>query len=222
MNFKKIDRDGPSFSIRVFIISILAPYFLFICLFNLPFQLLFISFMSSPTTQLPEIISNSILLIRDQKVMLDAELAKLYGVPTKRLNEQVKRNIERFPEDFMFQLSENEWQNLKSQFATSSFVETEWGGRRTLPYVFTEQGISMLSSVLSSPTAIQVNIAIMRVFVNIRNWALNYKDLTDQIHEINQHQFEQDLQIQQIYETIDSLIKPSLSERKQIGFRRES
>jgi hypothetical protein len=80
----------------------------------------------------------------------------------------------------------------------------------------------MLSSVLSSPTAIQVNIAIMRVFVNIRNWALNYKDLTDQIHEINQHQFEQDLQIQQIYETIDSLIKPSLSERKQIGFRRES
>ena len=176
--------------------------------------------MELTTVKLPENISNSILLIRNQKVMLDAELAKLYGVPTKRLNEQVKRNIERFPEDFMFQLSENEWQNLRSQFATSSFAEMEWGGRRTLPFVFSEQGIAMLSSVLSSPTAIQVNIAIMRVFVNIRNWALNYKELTDQIQEINQHQFEQDMQIQTIYETIDTLIKPSLSERQPIGFKR--
>ncbi len=89
--------------------------------------------------------------------MLDSDLAEIYGVPTKRLNEQVKRNLDRFPDDFMFQLNQEEWENLKSQIATTS-----WGGRRTLPYVFTEQGVSMLSSGLNSSQAIQVNISIMR------------------------------------------------------------
>ncbi len=110
-----------------------------------------------------EIVMNKIFLLRGQKVMIDEDLAELYGVPTKRLNEQVKRNIDRFPEDFMFQLTNDEFINLKSQFATSS-----WGGRRTLPYAFTEHGVLMLSSVLNSDRAIKVNIQIMRIYVRIR------------------------------------------------------
>ncbi len=109
-----------------------------------------------------EHIKNHIFTIRGKQVMFDSDLADLYEVSTKRLNEQVKRNIERFPEDFMFKLTEKEWNNLKSQNATSS-----WGGRRKLPNVFTEQGISALSGVLRSKIAIQVNIAIMRAFVGM-------------------------------------------------------
>lgn len=105
------------------------------------------------------IVVNKIYLIRGQKVMLDNDLAELYGVETKRLNEQVRRNIERFPEDFMFQLAENEWEILRSQIATS-----RWGGRRKLPSVFTEHGVLMLSSVLNSRQAVQVNIQVVRVF----------------------------------------------------------
>ena len=123
--------------------------------------------------------------IRNQKVMLDSDLAEMYGVLTKRLNEQVKRNLDRFPDDFMFQLNQEEWENLKSQIATAS-----WGGRRTLPYVFTEQGVSMLSSVLNSPQAIQVNISIMRVFVKVREWALNYGELALKIKELEKNSSE--------------------------------
>jgi phage regulator Rha-like protein len=111
-----------------------------------------------------EIIEKKILLIRGEKVMLDADLAELYAVETKMLVRAVKRNIDRFPEDFMFQLAEEEFQNLRFQFGTSS----QWGGRRYLPYVFTEQGVAMLSSVLNSERAVQVNIAIMRTFVKLR------------------------------------------------------
>ncbi|MGM0946450.1 MAG: ORF6N domain-containing protein [Bacteroidota bacterium] len=111
--------------------------------------------------------------------MLDSDLAEMYGAPTKRLNEQLKRNSDRFPVDFMLQLDEKEWRNLKSHFATSS-----WGGRRTPPYVFTEQGVSMLSSVLNSPQAIQINISIIRVFFKIREWALNYGELALNIKEL--------------------------------------
>ena len=100
--------------------------------------------------------------------MLDRDLAELYGVETKRLNEQVKRNIERFPEDFMFQLTPNEFDNLKSQFATSS-----WGGVRKLPYAFTEQGVAMLSGVWKSSTAVEANIRIMRAFVSMRHFMVN-------------------------------------------------
>jgi len=152
--------------------------------------------------------------IRDQKVMLDSDLAEMYGVSTKRLNEQVKRNPDRFPVDFMFQLTEEEWENLKSQNATS-----RWGGRRTLPYVFTEQGVSMLSSVLNSPQAIQVNISIMRVYVKMREWSANYSELLDKINELQQSESEQNHHIGQIYQIIDELLKPKLGERTEIGFK---
>ena len=113
--------------------------------------------MSTEISLIPDdVVINKIYFIRNQKVMLDRDLAELYSVETKRLNEQVKRNLSRFPEDFMFQLSEIEFQNLKSQFATSS-----WGGIRKLPYVFTEHGVLMLSSILNSEKAIQTNIQIL-------------------------------------------------------------
>jgi hypothetical protein len=119
-----------------------------------------------------EAVINKIYFIRNEKIMLDRDLAELYGVETKRLNEQVKRNIDRFPEDFMFQLTEPEFENLKSQIATSS-----WGGRRTLPYAFTEHGVLMLSSVINSDLAIKVNIQIMRVYTKVRNMLSTHKDL---------------------------------------------
>lgn len=112
-----------------------------------------------------EEIRSRIYTIRGKQVMLDKDLAELYGVEVKRLNEAVKRNSKRFPEDFMFQLDNEEWEILKSQFATSS-----WGGARKLPYAFTEQGVAMLSSVLRSDTAIEVNIRIMRTFVAVRQY----------------------------------------------------
>ena len=113
-------------------------------------------------------VESLIRVIRGQQVMLDRDLAELYGVETKRLNEQVKRNIERFPEDFMFQLTSNEFDNLKSQIAISS-----WGGVRKLPYAFTEQGVAMLSGVLKSSTAVEANIRIMRAFVSMRHFMVN-------------------------------------------------
>jgi archaellum component FlaC len=116
----------------------------------------------------PSIIQNKIYTIRDQKVMLDRDLAEMYGVETRRLNEQIKRNMKRFPEDFMFQLSKEEFENLKSQIATS-----RWGGTRKSPYAFTELGVAMLSSVLNSDTAIEINMSIMRAFVTIRQLVLN-------------------------------------------------
>jgi hypothetical protein len=154
-------------------------------------------------------------IIRDQKVMLDSDLAEMYGVPTKRLNEQVKRNLDRFPFDFMFQLKEEEWENLKSQNATSS-----WGGRRKLPYVFTEQGVSMLSSVLNSQQAIQVNISIMRVFVKVREWALNYGELALKIKELENNSSEHHQHIAHIYQVIEELLRPTLENRPAIGFKK--
>lgn len=156
--------------------------------------------------------------------MMDSELAEMYGVETKRLNEQVKRNLERYPEDFMFQLSLKEWENLKSQFATSSLLDDkpEWGGRRKPPYMFTEQGVAMLSSELNSSIAIQVNISIMRVFVKMRQWAANYEDLLKKIEELSQTQTEHNQHIQNIYQIIEELVRPALSERKPIGFKRRN
>jgi hypothetical protein len=126
-----------------------------------------------------DVIKEKIFLIRGRKVMIDHDLAKLYGVPTKRLNEQVKRNIRRFPEDFLFELTDEEMRNLRSQFATSS-----WGGQRYRTNAFTEQGIAMLSSVLKSDRAIQVNIAIMRAFVQIREILLTHKELAAKIEAL--------------------------------------
>lgn len=152
--------------------------------------------------------------IRSQKVMLDSDLAEMYGVETKRLNEQVKRSIDRFPDDFMFQLNSEEWENLKSQIATS-----RWGGRRTLPYVFTEQGVAMLSSVLNSPRAIQVNISIIRIFVKIRQWALNYSELQEKIQALQDAESNQNQHINHIYQMIEELLKPSFENRPEIGFK---
>lgn len=120
-----------------------------------------------------ERIEKSILLIRGRKVMLDSDLAALYSVETKQLVRAVKRNLTRFPADFMFQLSKKEFRNLRFQFGTSS----QWGERRYPPYAFTEQGVAMLSSVLSSPKAIQVNIEIMRAFVRLRGMLASHTDL---------------------------------------------
>ena len=163
--------------------------------------------------------------IRGRKVMLDEDLAKMYGVETKRLNEQVKRNINRFPEDFMFQITTIEYENLMSQFATSS-----WGGRRKLPYVFTEHGVLMLSSVLNSTKAVEVNIKIMRVYTKLREMFLNQKDLMlklvkieKQILKIDRRTELNEKDILDIFDVLNQLIakdqKP-LPTRNKIGFKK--
>ena len=129
--------------------------------------------------------------------MLDSDLAELYGVTTSALNQAVRRNIDRFPSDFMFQMTDSEFSNLKSQFVTSS-----WGGRRKLPLVFTEQGVSMLSSVLNSERAIQVNIAIMRAFVRIREMLSTHKELAFKLEELERKAGIHDQTIVQLIEAI--------------------
>ena len=165
-------------------------------------------------------IQNLIYEIRGIKVMLDSDLAKLYGVETKRLNEAVKRNVGRFPKHYMFQLTEEEFVTLRSQIATSKEGK---GGRRYMPYVFTEQGVAMLSSVLRSKQAIQTNIQIMNTFVNMRHFALENKELTKRFNELEQYFInyckDNEKDKQQIYEAIDLLIdrtKPA-----KIGFIQE-
>jgi cell division septum initiation protein DivIVA len=161
-----------------------------------------------------DVVVNKIYEIRNQKVMLDSDLAELYGVETKRLNEQVSRNIDRFPEDFMFQLTEIEWKNLKSQFATSS-----WGGRRKLPYVFSEHGVLMLSSVLNSQQAIQVNIQIVRIFTRLRNLLSEHTELKLEIADIKKHLQNHDKNIELVFSYLDQLIEKKATPRKQIGFK---
>jgi hypothetical protein len=153
-------------------------------------------------------------IIRGQKVMLDRDLAEMYGVEVKRLNEAVKRNNTRFPEDFMFQISKAEWQNLKSQFATSS-----WGGIRKLPYAFTEQGVAMLSSVLNSETAIQVNIQIIRLFTKMKQLILDNKDLWMKIEKIEQHLLKNDEEIRTIFAYLKKLLIQENKPRNPIGFK---
>ena len=163
-------------------------------------------------------VESLIRVIRGQQVMLDRDLAELYGVETRRLNEQVKRNIERFPEDFMFQLTSNEFDNLKSQIAISS-----WGGVRKLPYAFTEQGVAMLSGVLKSSTAVEANIRIMRAFVSMRHFMVNNAAFFQRLEtiEFNQlesnkvqakilaHQEVQDHRIDEIFRRLDEgMYKP--------------
>jgi hypothetical protein len=165
-------------------------------------------------------IEKMIYLIRGQKVMLDSDLAELYGVETKRLNEQVKRNSERFPEDFMFQLTLEEYQSLKSQFATSKI---ERGGRRYQPLVFTENGVAMLSSVLNSAQAIQVNISIMRIFTKLRSFLFLEKNLSERIDKLEAGTSKI---FKIVFERLDSMedqITPKLpANRKKIGFKSSS
>ena len=162
--------------------------------------------------QLLEVINIQpmIRIIRDRQVMLDSDLSKLYGVETRRLNEQVKRNIDRFPDDFMFQLSKDELDDLKSQNATSS-----WGGVRKLPYAFTEQGIAMLSSVLKSKTAVEVNIRIMRTFVYMRRFIATNAQLFQRLEAIEynqlekkQHQDMADKRIDEVFKRLDANVLP--------------
>ena len=161
-----------------------------------------------------EIIEKKIYLIRNQKVMLSVDLAELYGVETRALNQAVKRNIERFPEDFMFQLNDSEFQNLKSQIVTSS-----WGGmRRANPYAFTEQGIAMLSSVLKSDRAIKVNIEIMRTFVKIRKIILQNKDLADKLAQLEIKTEKHDKDIKAIIDAIRQLMTSPEKTKRKIGF----
>jgi hypothetical protein len=160
-----------------------------------------------------EAIERRIYLIRGEKVMLDADLADLYGVSTKAFNQAVKRNPDRFPADFMFQLNKDEAGNLRSQTVTSS-----WGGRRYLPYVFTEHGVSMLSSVLNSDRAVQVNIAIMRAFVKLREIMATHKDLAHKIEALERKYAKHDQQIQIVFDAIKRLLEPPVSPKRRIGF----
>jgi hypothetical protein len=159
-------------------------------------------------------INDYIYSIRGSRVMLDADLAALYGVEVKVLNQQVKRNKARFPEDFMFQLASEEVSILRSQFVTSS----SWGGRRHLPYAFTEQGIAMLSSVLKSPRAIQVNIHIMRAFVAMRRYAVTHEELAKKIDAL---EGKYDKQFAVVFEALKHLMEPPSKPTKRIGFLSE-
>ncbi|MBI4353274.1 MAG: ORF6N domain-containing protein [Candidatus Omnitrophica bacterium] len=188
----------------------------------------------------PDEISGKIVVLRGKKVMLDSDLAFLYGVPTKRLNEAVRRNVSRFPADFMFQLDLREVESLRSQIATSkeeSFdlrfqfgisnrmellasqvvtLKTDGrGGRRTFPYVFTEQGVAMLSSVLNSKRAIHVNIEIMRAFAKIREMMLSHKELRRKIDEMEQ-KYDKNFSI--VFEALRGLLNPPVKPKREIGF----
>jgi hypothetical protein len=160
-----------------------------------------------------ERIEQTILLIRGHKVMLDMDLAHLYGVTAGRLNEAVKRNEDRFPSDFMFQLTKPEFENLKSQIAISS---SKWGGRRHAPYAFTEQGVAMLSSVLHSKRAIQVNIAIMRAFVQLREMIASNKGLARRLNELEK---KYDGQFRVVFEAIRELMAEPEPKSCRIGFK---
>ncbi len=158
-------------------------------------------------------IHRLIYMFRGHKVMLDVDLAVLYGVSTKRLNEQVRRNAKRFPSDFMFQLLEEETSFLRSQFATSNAGR---GGRRYLPYVFTEQGVAMLSSVLNSERAVRVNIAIMRAFVRMRDMVASNKDLARRLDALER---KYDSNFRVVFDAIRDLMDPPVEPKKRIGFR---
>ena len=167
-----------------------------------------------------DFIQNKIYEIREQKIMLDFDLARLYGTETKYLKRAVKANMKRFPPDFMFELTKSEWEDLRCKFSTSNGR----GGTRDLPFAFTEQGVAMLSAVLNSDTAIDVNIAIMRAFVFVRQYALTHKDLTDKLKEL---ETKYDKHFADVYEALDYLVRKDRQEieqgkRKLIGFKRES
>ena len=158
-----------------------------------------------------EVVERRIVLIRGHKVLLDINLAELYEVTTGNLNLAVRRNEDRFPEDFMFQLTAAEFENLRLQFARSS-----WGGRRRPPYAFTEQGVAMLSSVLKSPRAVQVNIAIMRAFVRLRQLLATHRDLAEKLAEMEK---KYDKQFKIVFEIIHQLMEPPAEPKKgRMGF----
>jgi hypothetical protein len=194
--------------------------------------------------QIIKSIQNRIYEIRGERVMLDFDLASLYEVETRVLNQAVKRNIKRFPEDFMFQLTSTEWQDMQSQIVTASqvtnpssqivmmsginlksqFVTSSWGGTRKMPYAFTEQGVAMLSGVLKSDKAINMNIAIMRAFVDVRKILLKQSNLNEQLTEIKERIGEHDVQLNELYDAMENLIDEKIAQlkwndRQRIGFK---
>lgn len=163
-----------------------------------------------------EIVMSKIYYIRERKVMQDEDLADLYEVETKQLKRQVRRNIDRFPDDFMFELTSDELENLRSQIGTSS-----WGGVRYLPMAFTEQGVAMLSSVLNSARAIKVNIQIIRIFTRMREMLLNYKDLFLKLELLEKKVAGHDEDLQVVFTYLKKLLPtPEQAGRRRIGFRR--
>ena len=192
-----------------------------------------------------ERIVNKIHIIRDQKVMLDFDLAVLYEVETKRLNEQVKRNMDRFPKDFMFRLTVKEWNFIRSQIATASAQEIDLQKDKTMrsqfatasqtkrntvitPYAFTEHGVTMLASVLKSERAVKMSIAVVRAFIELKKNALQYKEVIEQIENLKDHIGEHDDQLNSIYEAIEKLLDDKVDKelqeekwgnRKRIGFK---
>jgi len=160
-----------------------------------------------------ELVATKIFEVRGKRVMLDKDLAELYGVTTFNLNKAVKRNIERFPDDFMYQLTRQEVRNLIFHFGISS-----WGGTRKLPYVFTEQGVAMLSGVLNSKRAIKVNIQIMRAFVKLKELLLTHKDLAIKLEALERKYADHDDKIQKIFEAIRQLMLPPQEDKRRIGF----
>mgnify|MGYP001575941929 FL=1 len=162
----------------------------------------------------PERIEKIILVIRNQRVIIDTDLAALYGVTTKRLNEQAKRNRDRFPADFMFHLTVNEWANLKSQFATSS---ADHGGRRTLPFVFTEHGAIMAANILNSPVAVKASIQVVRAFVRLRRMLIDNAELAKKLFSL---EAKYDDQFKVVFRAIRELMTPPPEpDKPKIGFR---
>ena len=189
--------------------------------------------LSKSVTVSVQLIERRIYLIRGQKVMIDVDLAELYELATKRFNQQVRRNLKRFPKDFMFQLTKTEAESLRSQFATSketptgqgglrSQIATGRGGRRYLPYAFTEQGVAMLSSVLSSERAIEVNIAIMRAFVKLRQLSESNEELNRKFAAVIRKLATHDKYFTVVFDELKKLSEAPTPPRKQIGFKSAS
>ena len=166
-----------------------------------------------------EAIINKIYLIRDQKVMIDRDLAILYGVETKRLKEAVRRNIQRFPGDFMFELTNDEFRYWRTQFATS---RSDMIGLRYTPFCFTEQGVTMLSCVLNSQRAIDTNIRIIRVFTKMREMVMAHKDILLKLEQFEKQVVKNSDDIQLIFETLKQLLTRPQESRRQIGFKRSN
>lgn len=171
--------------------------------------------MSGTVNALP--VRDRILLLRGQRVILDQDLAELYGVETRRLNEQIKRNLDRFPADFMFQLTAKEWANLKSQFATSS-----WGGRRTTPYAFTEHGAVMAASVLNSPEAVEASVFVVRAFIAMRDALASSQVLARKLLELERKVGGHDETITALVSAIRQLMETPGPKKRKIGFGGES
>ena len=190
-----------------------------------------------------QLIQNRIYEIRGEKVMLDFDLAQLYEVETRVFNQAIKRNAESFPKDFMFKLSAKEWKNMMSQFVISSETEkvgvksnlisqsviSSWGGRRKLPYVFTEHGVTMLASVLKSPKARKMNITIVRAFIALKKFVDRNNNVLELVQELKERIGEHDIQLKSIYDALENLLeekadekskKISWEERERIGFKK--